>query len=53
MALPRVMERRKEILERIQRWNSQNLIANWLDKSEEIKTSIMILDYGGKNIIPR
>lgn len=42
MALPIVMERGKGILEKTQRWNSQNLVGNWLDKNEKIKSSIMI-----------
>lgn len=43
MALPSVTERRKGILERIQRCNLQNLIDKWLDKKDEIKISMMIL----------
>lgn len=37
MALPRAMERSKEILEIIQRCNLQNLVGKWLGKSDENK----------------
>lgn len=38
------MARREGLLERIQRWNSQNLLAKWLDKSDKTKISVMIPD---------
>lgn len=43
MALLVGMGRREGILERIQRWNSQNLVASWLNESKEIKMSMMSL----------
>lgn len=37
MALLRALESKKEILERIQRCNLQNLVAKWLGKKDESK----------------